>query len=1376
MFNRVARFVFTAAICLLFAGAAAAQVLPTGTLTGSVLDPTPAAVIGAKIHVVDDATGNAYDTVSGDGGHFSLGQLAPGIYTVTITKDGFKKAVYKNVKIIVGQSYDLSVKLEVGAVTIQVIVEAGQEMLETVSASIGTSITGKAITSLPFTSRDATDLALLVPGAQTVGRPRATSFVGLPKGSINITIDGINAQDNVLKSNDGFFTIIRPRIDDVEEFSVTTAAAGVEQAAEGAVQIRTVSKRGGNTWHGGGWEYLRNDWFNANYFFNSAGFNNQPRQVQRLNEYGAKAGGPIFKDKLFIFADIDVYSNPQALTRSRIVPTVAATQGLFTYLINGAFPGANPNAWTTCDATANTCTANVLQLGATAGGPATIDTQIATILTAINAAATNTGTTIPVSVSTTAPSLYQRQLNFNNTTAQARKFPDLRLDWNITKAHSIEFDYHYSHFTSSPDFLNSADITYPVAPFNKQQGSQISNRNLFVGAWRWTIGNNKSNELRFGVQSAPVSFFPDEATSFYLPATTNLGPVQVRPSLPGSIFTGQPYLTFNQQGRNSALGQLIDTFTWTRGTHSMSFGMSWGESRGNDFFAGAKVGTVTFGLDSATDPVAGAFGAANLPGSATADQTTAGSLYAMLAGRINRYSGAVNFDPVSRAFKTGQNQLDKVSSREFGFYASDSWRYRPSLTISYGLRWEYQGIPHDDLNEYFTLQSGAYKGDFGRSGLLNFFQPGNQPGSIPTYVLDNGAPWYNKYYKSFAPSFGVAWQPGFQNDLLKKLFAGQGKTVLRAGYSISYTREGSNNFSSIAGANPGYTGAQTAGPVSSCTGTCANGTFVPGQYTLQSLNFPTNLQAPSSFVNSFQINPVAGQSTNAYDTHLRIPQVQSWSAGIQREISPSMVLEIRYVGNHGVGLLRQDNLNEVNIFENGFLREFGNALINLQICQAQATACKSAQGSAGVLASKQTASSFFNWGITDPVRGSQLPLSILPNAFTGSLTTYTLPPGGATNCALNSGATNVLQAEGCNVNWTSGTFISNLTNGLAGSFASSISGSLNFMCNLAGASVFLPNSPATCPAGAPAVGAYPANLFVANPDASTGGAGAFRMYNGAQSTYNALQVEFRRRPSKGLQFNGNYTFSRSLTNYYADSSVSFTSFDTIRNTGRNKGLAPFDIRHAFKMQLIYALPFGPGRKWSSSNWIASRLMGGWEINTITRWQSGRVTLLTGGLGGTVNQNDGGVQLIGLTQNQLDQMMALDKSVPGKIFWVPQTLLDSAKQKANTAFLKACATPGQFCGRDFIHGPQFIRADWSISKNTKITERISTEIRAEFLNAFNYPNFYFGVQGTTVGASAQATTQSLQSTQFGRITTAYQDTSTTDDFGGRIIQMVFRVTF
>ena len=1319
-FQAIAIVIFVLALVFFGAKAASAQVSPTGTLVGTVTDPSGAIVPGAAVTATGTATGTTVKATSGPDGRFVMATMAPGEYKVTVTKDGFKTGVFTGVKVTVGLTYDLSAKLEVGGASTTVTVEAGVQELHTASASIATTVVGAEITQLPLVAPDTLNLATLDPGAQSNGNPRNTTFNGLPKGSINITEDGINVQDNLLKSSDGFFSIIANKVDTIAEFNISTAANSASQTGEGAIQISMVSNSGTNQFHGGVFEYFRNTALDSNYYFNN--LTGQPRQVIHSNQFGFKVGGPILKNKLFFFGDLDMYRFPHSITRQPIVPTTQTAQGLMTYPVSSTPTIPAGNTWTTCSG--STCTVDLLAMAAANGNPSTPDAVSGALFSAMASAATAPGVT-----SQGNPAPYLSQIAFLNSGVDNRYFPDVRFDYDINQRNSIEFAYHYAHFTSNPDFLNGFDPTLPVAPFATEVGGQISNRNLFVGAWRTTIGSNMSNEVRFGIQSAPVSFFPNLGLGIYPVASTNLGNEHIRPLFANNNSSGlfsEPFHSFATQGRNTALGQLTDNFGWTKGSHFLNFGMTATQLRFNDFFDSGSVADVTLGID-ANDPAANMFtntGATpNLPGMADADVSAAEQIYADIVGQVTNYGASVNLNPSSRQFQTGAPQLDKVRALEMGFYGSDSWQVRPGLTFNYGLRWEYQGIPHDSLNEYFNAQNG-FADVFGVSGLNNLFKPGTLTGTVPSFVLNGSKQWYNKYYKSFGPTVGIAWQPGFENSMYRRIFGSAGKTVFRAGYSISFDRPGLNNFESLGPGNGGFVGAQAMN---------ANDQFVAGTLALGALSFPDVAQTPGSFTTSFTIDPANNPGgVNVYNPNLHAPYVQSWSAGIQRQIGASTVFEVRYVGNHGVGLWEQADLNETNIFESGFLTEFKNAQANL-INNGGASFADTTAG--------------------------DVPVPIMTAAFTGSTT------GSQTDSLFSNG-----------------TLVRDVSRGLAGSFANILAkDGLFFICNLAGTNAFPAGECANAGASAaPAVGAFPKNLFLTNPDAT---GGAFELYNGGQSTYNALQVEVRRRMSAGLQFDGSYTFSKSLTDQFVNSSISFFQFRTLRDPGLDKGPAPFDHRHQFKLESLYNLPFGPGHRLTSGNGFLNRLIGGWAFNTVEHWQTGRVQALSGGLGGTFNGNDGGVNITGMSLNQIQSQLGVIKTpctgtapckAPGEVFYFPANLLTTALAagggKANSAIFSACSTPGTFCGKPFIYGPEFFRADLGLVKDTRITEKTSFELRLDMLNAFNNANFFYGGS-----ASASTGTTSIQSNSFGRITNAYQDTGS-DDFGGRILEIVGRISF
>ena len=186
-------------------------------------------------------------------------------YTVTTTGQGFKKSVVNGVKVDVATPATVNVALQTGDVAETVTVSGGAEVVQAETATIGSTISGRQITETPIPSRDAVDLISLLPGTASVGRPRAASINGLPKGAINIDIDGVDVQDNLLRSSDGYFTYVRPRVDNLEEVTVNNSNPGADASGDGAVQISFVTKRGTNHYNGTAYWQHRNDALNSNY-------------------------------------------------------------------------------------------------------------------------------------------------------------------------------------------------------------------------------------------------------------------------------------------------------------------------------------------------------------------------------------------------------------------------------------------------------------------------------------------------------------------------------------------------------------------------------------------------------------------------------------------------------------------------------------------------------------------------------------------------------------------------------------------------------------------------------------------------------------------------------------------------------------------------------------------------------------------------------------------------------------------------------------------------------------------------------------------------------------------------------------------------------
>src|SRR6185503_1572390 len=359
------------------------QSTATGSLTGTVTDPTGAVVPGASVTVRSDATGQEFVAKTNDEGVFTIPSLGSGMYTATISVKGFKSAKVTEIKIDAGKPSSFTAALEVGSQDQTVTIVGSAELLQTQTATVGTTLTGRQISDLPTASRDALDLVLAMPGTATPGRPRTSSVNGLPKGALNITLDGINVQDNLLKSSDGFFTYIRPRTDAIGEVTVSTSTPGAESSAEGAVQIKFVAQSGSNQYHGGLYWYHRNPALNANYWFNNRDLapdpvtRKAPQQRILLNQPGGKIGGPISipglfsgKDRAFFFVNYEEYRLPEKSSpRTRTILNPLAQQGIHRFTTTSAAYAGAPPAGVTCVATPPnfTCSANVLTFAQNAG-------------------------------------------------------------------------------------------------------------------------------------------------------------------------------------------------------------------------------------------------------------------------------------------------------------------------------------------------------------------------------------------------------------------------------------------------------------------------------------------------------------------------------------------------------------------------------------------------------------------------------------------------------------------------------------------------------------------------------------------------------------------------------------------------------------------------------------------------------------------------------------------------------------------------------------------------------------------------------------------------------------------------------------------------
>ena len=354
--------VITPLVCVaaVIASATLAYGQVTSSLSGTVTDTTGAVLPGADIVAKSDDTGVTFTAVANDRGYFSIPAMSVGKYTVTVSLQGFKQVVLADIRLTSAGPGTISVKLELGSLSETLTVRGGTEIVQTQATAIATTLTAEQITKLPLVTRDTLWGAVpFLAGVDTTTGPRNSTINGLPSGAINISIDGVNTQDNNNRTSVnggacGFFNLISPRLDAVEEVSIATAAQGAEAAGQGAVQIKFTTRSGTNKFTGSGYYYWRDPRFNSNYWFNNRdkqpvdksgktlpfGDPNgkAPKDQVKLYEPGFRVGGPIVipglydgHDRSFFFFNFEQFRLPSEVSRTRRILNPQTQLGNFQY-------------------------------------------------------------------------------------------------------------------------------------------------------------------------------------------------------------------------------------------------------------------------------------------------------------------------------------------------------------------------------------------------------------------------------------------------------------------------------------------------------------------------------------------------------------------------------------------------------------------------------------------------------------------------------------------------------------------------------------------------------------------------------------------------------------------------------------------------------------------------------------------------------------------------------------------------------------------------------------------------------------------------------------------------------------------------------------
>jgi hypothetical protein len=883
----------------------------TATLSGVVVDTSGAVLPGADVNVVNDATKTQFHAVTNAQGTFNIPSLDPGTYTVTITMMGFKTKILRDVVLNAGVPASVRPEMEVGGLEEVIEVRGGSQIIQTQTAAVSTTIDVNQISNLPLTSRNVLTFVTNLPGVSTPGGSRQSQINGLPRSSINITIDGMSAQDNFQMGQaggDGFFARVVPRLDAIEEVTVSTAAQGAEATGHGAVQIRFTTRSGSNTFTGSSYYYLQHHRLNANSWFNNRNLapdpatGKAPKAENILHQPGTRVGGPVVipglfdgRNKAFFFVNYEESRSPSQITRNRTILDPLAQQGLFRYEVGGQIRQVD-----------------LLALAQSRGLLATIDPQVASVLAAIRAS-TSGGTINPL----TNP--IHEQLSWQVPFKGLTRYPTTRTDVNVTNRHRLSGSLNFTGLLSTPDTLNGRD---PFFPGFSQIGAQHSDRYTLQTTLRSTITTNLVNELRIGSTGGATLFSPEIGPGWFSGGTPDLGGFHMTLGAGLSNASSSAAYAAREAGTRVAENSL----SWMKGSHSMAIGVAF--TRAVVWLENIQhVPNISFGVVTGDPAATGMFTTGNFPGASTTQLNQATALYALLTGRVSAISAATRLDEASDQYAYLGRSMQRASLDDWGFFISDTWRWTPNLTLNLGLRYELQ-MPFTSQNNSYS--TSTYADVCGVSGVApqggcNLFQPGVMVDKLPEFQeFRKGSRAYNVDYNNFAPNLGINWVPSPKAGFFRTLLGAEGDSSFRTGYSLAYSRPGMRDFTDVYGANPGVQ-------------ITTNRTLGLGNLNQDGLGLPVLLRdrarlGPPEFplTRNYPMSPEATGSVNIFDPDLQVPYAQSWTAGWQRTLTRDMVGEIRYVGTRHVQGWTTYNFNETNIVENNFLNEFRNAQANLQ--------------------------------------------------------------------------------------------------------------------------------------------------------------------------------------------------------------------------------------------------------------------------------------------------------------------------------------------------------------------------------------------------------------------------------------------------------------
>lgn len=829
----------------------------SSSVSGSVMDPSGAAIPSATVSLTNLGNAVTRSSVTDKQGHYQFNQVAPGTYKIVATATGFGQAVADNVKLLVDTPaiIDLPFTSLTAAVTQVEVVAGGGAEINTTDASLGNVVDNKPIVQLPLEGRNVTGLLALQPGVTFIKEPNPGALNDYRSGAVNggkadqanVLLDGVDVNDQQNRAS--FTSVLRVTPDSIQEFRTITANPGAELGHSSGAQVTLVTKGGTNVIHGSAYEYNRNTALEANTFLNKQATPVLTRPALVRNVFGASGGGPLWRDKLFIFGAYEGRRDASATAQNRTVPTCDFRAGNVSYKSSTGTKVLSPDDVKALDPQGiGESAAAVHDMQLYPGGPGC-------------EASGQTGGII----SGTGDGYNTITYTFNAKTPLKYNTYTSRVDWDLNSKHQIYWRGNLqgdNYASGAPQFDAYGDGTS-----SPPSGVYVNFSKGFAAGYTWTVSQNIVNMLRAGFtrQSAGTSGTLKSAYSYF----DGITPL---------------YNTSTTTVQQLPIWDVRDDVTWVKGKNNIGFG---GEIflLHNNIQSNSSSFSYAFmdGLYLAGD------GAVLTPADFTGGITT----YALqvdnimgLESKLYRYS---NYDLAGNVLPDGTMINRTFFEKHFDLYLQDSWKATPHLTLTAGIRWT-NSPPIYEVNGYNVLPSIPTGEFLAKRGALA--ASGASQDAIGTLSYELASTLHKGLYATqndWAPRVSFAYTPHSESGPLSAILGSDGKTSIRGGFGLFYDAFGeglAKQFSTSAGfsthANNGP-GQQIAN--------------VPRYTGFYDMPWDSSL-LPAAPAGGFpQANPVGAMTqSSSVDPGIRSPYSFAENLSIARELKGGFLFQISWVG------------------------------------------------------------------------------------------------------------------------------------------------------------------------------------------------------------------------------------------------------------------------------------------------------------------------------------------------------------------------------------------------------------------------------------------------------------------------------------------------